>query len=233
MGSLNLAGRAGRWSTRHWKTAAFGWLAIAVGCVVVGSAVGAEQMKSWGVANGDSRRAEQILDQADFNVPAQESVLVQSRSSTVDEAAFTSAIAGVVQTLSELRTSSTSPPRNYPNAGLISRDRHSALVEFSIKGKADDAKDKIAPILAAVGTVQAGFPGVLVEEFGQASSQHVLDQRFASDMNRAELTSLPLTIGILIVAFVRWSPRPSVLLAFAACSPPQGNLVSHLVPADA
>ena len=160
MGSLNLAGRAGRWSTRHWKTAAFGWLAIAVGCVVVGSAVGAEQMKSWGVANGDSRRAEQILDQADFNVPAQESVLVQSRSATVDEAAFTSAIAGVVQTLSELpNVEHITSPVNYPNAGLISRDRHSALVEFSIKGKADDAKDKIAPILAAVGTRPGGLPG--------------------------------------------------------------------------
>ena len=237
MGSLNLAGRAGRWSTTHWKTAAFGWLAIAVGCVVVGSAVGAQQMKSWGVANGESRRAEQILDQANFSVPAQESVLVQSRSATVDEAAFTSAIAGVVQTLSELpNVEQITSPVNYPNAGLISRDRHSALVEFSIKGKADDAKDKIAPILAAVGTVQAGYPGVLVEEFGQASSQYELDQRFAGDMNRAELTSLPLTIGILIVAFgALVAAGLPVLLAFAAVLAATGlnNLVSHLVPTDA
>ena len=237
MDSLNLAGRAGRWSTRHWKTAAFGWLAIAVGCVVVGGAVGSKQMKPWAIANGDSRRAEQILDQAKFSVPAQESVLVQSRTATVDEAAFTSAIAGVVQTLSELsNVERITSPVNYPNAGLISRDRHSALVEFSIKGKADDAKDKIAPILAAVRTVQAGYPGVLVEEFGQASSQYELDQRFAGDMKRAELTSLPLTIGILIVAFgALVAAGLPVLLAFAAVLAATGlnNLVSHVVPTDA
>ena len=62
MESVNLAGRAGRWSAAHWKTAAFGWIAFAVLAVVVGSAVGAKQMKPWAIANGESRRAEQILD---------------------------------------------------------------------------------------------------------------------------------------------------------------------------
>ena len=236
MGTLNLAGRAGRFSTAHWKTAAFGWIAIAIGCVVVGGAVGSKQMKPWGVANGDSRRAEQILDRADFNIPAQESVLVQSRSSTIDEAAFSSAVGGVVQTLSEQpNVDRITSPINDPNAGLISRDRHSALVEFTIKGKADDAKNKVGPILAAVNKVQAGYPGVLVAEFGQASSQHELDKRFSTDMSRAELTSLPLTAGILIVAFgALVAAGLPVLLAFAAVLAATGlnNLVSHLVPTD-
>ena len=82
MQKTNLAGRAGRWSAAHWKTAAFGWIAFAVAAVVVGGAVGAKQMKTWAIANGDSRRAEQILDQANFKIPARESVLVQSQ--TVD-----------------------------------------------------------------------------------------------------------------------------------------------------
>ena len=61
MPSINLAGRAGRWSAAHWKTAALGWIAFAVLAVVAGSAVGAKQMKSWAISNGESRRAEQIL----------------------------------------------------------------------------------------------------------------------------------------------------------------------------
>ena len=85
MGRTNLAGRAGRWSASHWKTAAFGWIAFAVAAVVVGSAVGVSQMKSWAIANGDSRRAEQILDQGNFKIPARESVLVQSATGTVDQ----------------------------------------------------------------------------------------------------------------------------------------------------
>ena len=88
MSSVNLAGRAGRWSAAHWKRAAFGWIAFAVLAVVVGSAVGARQMKDWAIANGESRRAEQILDQGNFNLPARESVLVQSQTATVDEPAF-------------------------------------------------------------------------------------------------------------------------------------------------
>ena len=40
VGRTNLAGRAGRWSASHWKTAAFGWIAFAVVAVVVGSAIG-------------------------------------------------------------------------------------------------------------------------------------------------------------------------------------------------
>ena len=47
MPSINLAGRAGRWSAAHWKTAALGWIAIAIVAVAAGSAVGAKQMKSW------------------------------------------------------------------------------------------------------------------------------------------------------------------------------------------
>ncbi len=102
-GRVNLAGRAGRWSASHWKTAAFGWIVFAVLAVVVGSIVGVRQMKPWAIANGESRRAEQILDQGSFKIPARESVLVQSQSgTTVDQdALFSAAVGSVVQTLAQ------------------------------------------------------------------------------------------------------------------------------------
>jgi hypothetical protein len=42
--SLNLAARAGRWSANNWKKAFFGWLLLALAALVVGSAVGHEQI---------------------------------------------------------------------------------------------------------------------------------------------------------------------------------------------
>ena len=45
MNRTNLAGRAGRWSASHWKTAAFGWIAFGVLTVVVSGAVGAREME--------------------------------------------------------------------------------------------------------------------------------------------------------------------------------------------
>jgi uncharacterized membrane protein YdfJ with MMPL/SSD domain len=236
MSGDNLAGRAGRWSAAHWKTAAFGWIAFAVVAVVVGGAVGAKQMKAWAIANGESRRAEQILDQANFKIPARESVLVQSRTATVDQPLFASAVAGVVQTLSQQRdVTNIVSPINEPNAGLVSRDRHSALVQFDVKGKAEDAKDKIAPILAAIDGAQAGNPGVIIEEFGQASADQQVSKRFEHDMGRAEVTSLPLTIAILVVAFgALVAAGLPVLLAFSAVLAATGlnSLVSHVIPTD-
>ena len=236
MSRINLAGRAGRWSAAHWRLAAFGWIAVAVAAVIVGGAVGGKQMKPWQISNGDSRRAEQILDQANFKTPARESVLVYSATTTVADPRFVAAIGDVVQTLAD-QPSATNviSTFDHPQAGLISRDRHSALVQFDVKGKAENAKNKIAPILAAVDRAQADNPMFIIEEFGQASVDHQLDQRFARDMGRAELTSVPLTLLILLVAFgALVAAGLPVLLAFSAVLAATGlnSLASHVVPTD-
>jgi uncharacterized membrane protein YdfJ with MMPL/SSD domain len=237
MNAVNLAGRAGRWSARHWKTAAFGWIVIAVLAVVVGGAVGARQMKAWAVANGDSRRAEQILDQANFNVPARESVLVQSKTSTYKDPMFQAAVGGVVIDLShQPNVENIVSPIENPTAGLVSPDGHSALVQFDVKGKADKAKDKIAPIVAAVDGAQAAYPQVIIGEFGQASSDYQVSKRFDSDMRRAEIMSIPLTIAILVVAFgALVAAGLPVLLAFSAVLAATGlnSLFSHVLATDA
>ena len=145
----NLAGRAGRWSASHWKTAAFGWIAFAVVAVAVGGAVGASQMKSWAIANGESRRAEQILDQGNFKIPARESVLVQSGTGTVDQQpAFSAAVGSVMLALSsQPDVAAIVSPIEHPNAGLISRDRHSVLVQFDVKGtgRQGEGQDRADP----------------------------------------------------------------------------------------
>ena len=193
-------------------------------------------MKPWAIANGESRRAEQILDQGNFKIPARESVLVQSKTATVDQPMFAAAVGTVVLTLShQSNVAGIVSPIDHPRAGLVSRDRHSALVQFDVKGKAEQAKDKIAPILAAIDGVQSANPNMIVAEFGQASADYQVNQRFGTDMHRAELTSVPLTIAILIVAFgALVAAGLPVLLAFSAVLAATGlnSLVSHIVPTD-
>src|SRR5690349_14975638 len=192
MSRWNLAGRAGRWSAAHWKLAAFGWLAFAVVAAVAGGSLGVKQLQDSDMANGESARAARILESAGFTLPATESVLVQSRTSTYRQPVFQLAVATLVQTLSQQRdvTNIVSPIEN-PGAGLVSRDGHSVLVQFDVRGKADKADEKIAPVLAAVDQVQAANPATVVREFGQASANHELSQRFERDMARAEYTSFP------------------------------------------
>ncbi|HSC91402.1 MAG TPA: MMPL family transporter [Gaiellaceae bacterium] len=233
----NLAGRAGRWSAAHWKTATFGWLAFAIGAVVVGSSVGVVELADSDTASGETARAEKILEDAGFTTPMTESVLLQSRTSVIEDDEFTAAVAGVVQTLSGLdNVENIISPVENPDAGLVSADHHSALVQFDVSGKADDAADKIEPILSAIRGTQTGHPSIIIEEFGGASASHEINRVFESDLQRAEYTSLPLTLVILAVAFgALVAAGLPVLLAFSAVLAAIGlnSLVSHVVPTDA
>ena len=233
MKNSNLAGRAGRWSAAHWKTATFAWLAFAVVAVVVGMAAGTKKLTDAESASGETAKAEQILQDAGFHVPATESVLVQSKTLTYKDDAFNSGVAGVVQTLSTLPdVTNITSPIEHPNAGQVSDDGHSVLVQFDIKGKADKAEDKVSPILKAIDGVQAANPSLKIEEFGQASANYALSQAFNSDLQRAEYTSLPLTLVILFVAFgALVAAGIPVLLAFSAVLAATGlnSLLSHAV----
>ena len=76
---------------------------------------------------------------------------------------------------------------------------------------------------------------MIIEEFGQASADHQVDQRFERDMRPRRADSLPLTIAILVVAFgALVAAGLPVLLAFSAVLAATGlnALVSHVVPTD-
>ena len=70
-----------------------------------------------------------------------------------------------------------------------------------MKGKYDDATKKIDPIEAAVAKVAAAHPGFYVGEAGSASTGKALDDMFNSQLARAGLLSIPLTLGILLIVF--------------------------------
>ena len=93
-----------------------------------------------------------------------------------------------------------------PDVGAVrvpqrSADGRSAMVEFEIRGAADDAASKVAPMLAATATIAKAHPDLRVEQFGDASVGKALDDRLAADFQRAEFLSIPITLVILIVAF--------------------------------
>jgi RND superfamily putative drug exporter len=130
----------------------------------------------------------------------------------------TIAVAHVVEALAaQPNVTNVVSPIGNPNAGLISKDHHSVLVQFDIKGKADDAHAKIAPVLTAIDDVQKHNPKVTIEEFGRGSSDYAMNKAFSQDMARAEFTSVPLTLLILLVAFGSLvAAGLPVLLAFSA-----------------
>jgi uncharacterized membrane protein YdfJ with MMPL/SSD domain len=234
--SLNLAARAGRWSADNWKKAFFGWLLVAVAALVLGMAAGHKQVADSQTASGEAAKAQRMLEQAGFKAPATESVLVQSQRETTVSPRFRSAVADVVQTLASADLPNV---RNIEsplvNAGQISADRHSVLVQFDVSGDADKAKDEIEPMLSAVAGVQRAHPNMRIEEFGEASANHVLDDTLGKDFQKAERLTLPITLIILLFAFgAAVAAGLPVLLAFSAVLASIGfySLFTNLVPGD-
>jgi RND superfamily putative drug exporter len=237
MSDLNLAGRAGRWSADNWKKALFGWLIFAVAAMAIGSIVGHVQMRDSQYASGETAKAVRLLEHAGFRQPASEVVLIQSRTHTAADPIFISALAGVVQTLSlQQSVTGIQDPRVKPGGGgQISRDGHSVLVQFTIKGDPDKAKDKVKPILDAIAGVQTANPDVSVREVGNASANYELGKRFTKDFANAERLTIPITLIILLVSFgTLVAAGLPVLLAFSAVLASLGlySLVTHAYPGD-
>ena len=199
--SQNLAARMGRWSADHWKTATFGWLAFVLVAFALGGMAGTKSIDPNTAGPGESGRMDRILD-AGFKRPAGESVLIQSRSLSATDPAFTAAVEDVVTRLSKLGiVQNVRSPLEQGNAGQISRNGNAALVEFEIRGAKDKAAEKIDPVLDQVDAAQQAHPQLFIGEFGDASSVKAVETAFADDLGKAGLLSLPITLVILVIAF--------------------------------
>src|SRR6266545_3189688 len=197
----NLAARMGRWSAGHWKTATFGWLLLVVVAFAVGGQVGTKSVDPNTAGPGESGRMDRILA-AGFKQPADESVLIQSRSAQAGEPAFDAAVENVVARVSKLAAvQNVRSPLDPSHASQIANSGHAALVEFEIRGDKDKAGDKADPVLDSVADVQRAHPGFFIGEFGYASSRKAIDTAFADDLKTAGVFSIPLTLIILVVAF--------------------------------
>ncbi|WP_199809572.1 MMPL family transporter [Streptomyces sp. NRRL S-920] len=219
----NLAARLGVWSAHHRKTAVLGWLVLVVLATVLGGAGGMVTASDEEMEVGDSGRAATILKDAGVDEPAGELVMVTAR--TPD--GWRDAAADLSKAL---RATGDVTGLQKP---LPSRDGKDALLRFEIKGPSDEAADRVQPVLDAVtdaGRKGAAAHGIVIHQFGDASSEKHLSDLLADDLKRAEFTAVPLALGILLVAFgaVVAALLP-VGLALTACVAAFGllSLASH------
>jgi len=197
----NLAARMGRWSADHWKTATFGWLGFVVVVFALAGMAGTKTIDPNKPGPGEAGRMDRILD-AGFKQPAGESVLIQSSSLRVSDPAFKDVIDDVVARIETLAAvQNVRSPLDPRNASQIAPGAHAALVEFEIRGDADDAVDKIGPVLDRVDVAQAVHPEFFIGEFGDASAVDGVETAYADDLEKAGQLSLPITLLILVIAF--------------------------------
>jgi uncharacterized membrane protein YdfJ with MMPL/SSD domain len=199
--SENLAARMGRWSARHWKAAVFGWLAFVVVAFGAGQMLGTKSLSATEPGPGESGRVQRILND-EFTQPAKELVLLQSSSLTATSARFHAAVEDVIRRLeAQPNVTNIDSPFAPGNTGQVSSNGHSALVEFDIRGKSEDAKDKVGPILATVADAQRASPQFTIAEFGGGSANKAINEQFGKDLLKAGALSLPVTLVILLLTF--------------------------------
>ncbi|MFN8217515.1 MAG: MMPL family transporter [Solirubrobacterales bacterium] len=229
----NIAARAARWSTTHRRLAICGWLAFVVLSVAIGGAVGERTLSDSEATPGESGRAEAALERARLD-PNDEVVLLQSANQTVADPGFRAAIAETTHRLAGLPsvTHLSSPASG---GGAVSADGHAALVEFRIPGDQKQAEKRVDASLAAVAAARRANPQLRIDQFGSASASKAIEKVFEEDLGRAETTSLPLTLVILLLAFgALVAALVPLLLAFSAVLATVSLLAlpSQLVPMD-
>jgi putative drug exporter of the RND superfamily len=194
--------RVAGWSVRHRKTAVFGWLLLVVAAVVIGQHYGTKNLNSYDP--GQAGQAERVLDRSGVQQMESESVLIQSRSpgrTLGNDPEMQEAARQVVAALHAIPASATDirSPLGRGGAGLVSG--RSALVTFNVAGNPNQADQAVVPAMNAIAVVQARHPGLKVEEAGGASLNRAIGSTVGRDFRKAEVTSLPISLALLLLVF--------------------------------
>ena len=168
---------------------------------LIGSSVGTKTLDNAHLGVGESGRAQRTVDAA-YPKSADEMVLVQSARENANSLRFRAAVGDAQFRLSQLPyVYAIESPYTPANRSQISADGHSALTRFKIAGNQATAKKRASETLAAIAATQAAHPQLTVGEFGQASSDNQVSDAISKDFKTALVTSLPITLLILLIAF--------------------------------
>ncbi|MCX5051859.1 MULTISPECIES: MMPL family transporter [unclassified Streptomyces] len=228
-----IAARAGGWSARHRWAAVGIWVLFVVLAMGLGSAAGTVKLKDSDQLKGETRTAAKIVDDAGINEPASESVLIQAKGGGLKatDAEFKAAVGAVVKAVDG--TGKVTDVRSPYTTQTISKDGRSALVQFDMRGDAETAGDRVEPVQKAVDGVQKSHTTLRIEEIGSASMQKTVDDAFGDDFKQAELSAVPVALGILLIAFgALVAALLPVALALTAIMATMGlmSIVSHIQP---
>jgi putative drug exporter of the RND superfamily len=197
--------RIAMWSTRHRKTAVLGWLALTAAAFIGGQQLGTRDLPSYDA--GQSGQAERTLDRLGVTQPATERVLIAERPGQPGtyrtDPALRRATAEVTTALAALPHAAAhiSGPGRVGGAGLVSADGRSALVTFTVPGDQSKVDQAVVPAMRAVERVQAAHPGLRIAEAGDATEDRAATKLIGQDFRKAEVTSVPITLVLLLGVF--------------------------------
>ena len=189
--------RVAGWSARHKKTAVFGWLLLVAVCLVIGQRVGTSNINSYDP--GQAGTAERVLNESIVQQPDGESVLIQATPghTFASDPSLKLAVRDVVAALRSVPGSATTIESPFTSQGLV--NGRSALVTFNVAGNPDNDDSTVLPAMNAVAAVHV--PGITIGEAGGATIDRAIGKSTSQDFHKAELTSVPISLALLLIVF--------------------------------
>jgi putative drug exporter of the RND superfamily len=194
------------WSARHSVITVLAWVALVMAAFFGGKLLGTVSQPQYDP--GQSGAAERMLSQLHVVTPDAETVLIAPRHGAPGETFATNpqlrqAVSQVAAALRARPWAAASIRSPYGPGGrtLVSRSGRSALVTFNVAGPHAKADTTVAADLAAVASVQARHPGLIVAEAGQASTDRASNALMSHDFRQAGFISGPITLVLLLVVF--------------------------------
>lgn len=143
-----------------------------------------------------------MLDRPVVQQPDAESVLVQGRlagQTYGQDPEIRAAVRQVVAALRARPDAATGIASPLTRAGLVSG--RSALVTFDVAGSPGNDDQAVVPAMNAVAAIAARHPGLTIEEAGDASLDRATGSITNQDFRKAEITSIPVSLVLLLVVF--------------------------------
>jgi RND superfamily putative drug exporter len=220
--------RISRAAARRPRLTIVMWLLLVAACVMAGASVGTKHLSHAQTGVGESARASAMIARADLTRPAQESILVRSGSAatTASAARALEARLSVVPEAAAIHGPDNAPTLS--KAGGLTE-----LVQVTLRGNPDKAGDHASGVLRAVAAIAASHPNATLQEAGDGTFDKAFSRAAGTDLQHAELFSLPITLLILVLAFgALVAASVPLLLGITSVVAALGaeGLVSHIVP---
>ncbi|WP_446664750.1 MMPL family transporter [Flexivirga sp. B27] len=180
---------------RHPWRAVGTWMLLVVAAVACGAAISMHTTTDADYRVGQSGTAAEQIQRAGLDTPDNEFVVLSRASGgPVDATVRTAAdrIAADIRTDRHVRQ---------VGAPAVSPDKKLVMVPITMKTVADDQDPDISGITEAVDQAQPRAPGVDIVATGDTSLNEAINTRVGDDLGSAELTSLPITIGLMLIVF--------------------------------
>jgi RND superfamily putative drug exporter len=188
---------------RPWRVAALWLIALAAAVAAIVLLLGDALTSEIALTNNpESQRADRLLEAWLGERHNDEVVIVRSSTLTVDDPAFRERVERVRESIAALGEDKVLSAASYYQTGdesLVSPDRHTTLIPFTMAGDELDADENIADVLAIVKANRSD--GFELYSAGRASINEDTRAQAEKDLQRGEAIGVPIALIVLVLVF--------------------------------